>query len=270
MARPDPDSDYVARFRRDGYAVVRGLFTAHEVARIGAAIDAVHAEGLAHGAPHRDGNLFYNVTHGDDGDAQVRLVQWPSYHQPDLNAVRLDRRMAALVEPLIGRDLKQIINQLHWKKPGAAHCEFAFHQDCRFRKPPEAYRDLASSYVQTGLAIDPHNRTSGGMRVVPGSHRRGDLGMAIEGAVMDAALNDDALRAVGLDPADVVHLDLAPGDIALWSPFLVHGSGNNGADHLRRFYINGYIRAADCDRGEWAFRDGAPVPFGPEQALILG
>ena len=50
-------------------------------------------------------------------------------------------------------------------------------------------------------------------------------------------------------------LILEPGDIALWSPYLVHASGTNTATHLRRFYINGYVRAEDCDRGEWTFRD---------------
>ena len=42
----------------------------------------------------------------------------------------------------------------------------------------------------------------------------------------------------------------------------------NRADHQRRFFINGYVRAADCDRGEWAFRDGQPGPLGPEPALV--
>ena len=49
---------------------------------------------------------------------------------------------------------------------------------------------------------------------------------------------------------------------------LVHGSGTNSSDHKRRLYINGYVRAADCDRGEWAFRDGQPVPLGPKPALV--
>src|SRR3712207_282028 len=34
------------------------------------------------------------------------------------------------------------------------------------------------------------------------------------------------------------------------------------------FYINGYVRADDCDRGEWAFRDGQAVAFGPQPALV--
>jgi hypothetical protein len=81
-------------------------------------------------------------------------------------------------------------------------------------------------------------------------------------------MDDAALVAAGLSLETVVNLVLEPGDLALWNPYLVHASGPNSAGHLRRLYINGYIRAADCDRGEWAFRDGAPVPFGPEPALV--
>jgi len=79
---------------------------------------------------------------------------------------------------------------------------------------------------------------------------------------------DTALEAVGLSANDAVDLVLEPGDLALWSPYLVHGSGTNRSDHKRRFYINGYVRAEDCDRGEWAFRNGRPVPFGPRPALV--
>ena len=77
-----------------------------------------------------------------------------------------------------------------------------------------------------------------------------------------------ALGAVGLSETDAVDLLLEPGDLALWSPYLVHGSGTNRSSHKRRFYINGYVRAADCDRGEWAFRDGKPMPFGPRPVLV--
>jgi hypothetical protein len=81
-------------------------------------------------------------------------------------------------------------------------------------------------------------------------------------------LADGGLEAVGLSPDDAIDLVLEPGDLALWSPYLVHGSGRNSSDHKRRFYINGYVRAEDCDRGEWAFRDGRPVSLGLEPALV--
>ena len=265
--RAADDGDYVEKYRLDGYAIVRGLFRPDEVEAIAAAADQVRAEGIRHGRSFRHGNLFYNVAQDESGAPQVRMVQWPSYHQGVLNSVRLDPRMAELLEPLLGADLKQIINQIHWKAPGGGS-EFAWHQDCQFREPAGAFRDLARSYVQTGLAIDPHRSESGCMRFIPGSHLDGDLHLETPREVLGIALNDSVLEAAGLSPEDAIEVALDPGDVALWSPFLVHGSGVNRSDHQRRLYVNGYVRAEDCDRGEWAFRGGRPVPFGPEQALV--
>ena len=258
----------LTQYWRDGYAVVRGFFDPAELKEIGAALDQLYAEGAAHGRCFRHGNLFYNVAREREGsEPLVRMVQWPSYHQPVLDAVRLDTRFVDLLEPLIGSDLKQIINQVHWKAPGSLG-DFAWHQDSRFRRPASAYRNLATSYVQTGLAIDSHRPESGCMRIIPRSHLRGDLDMDSSQKALGTAMSDDALEAVGLSAADAIDLLIEPGDLALWSPYLVHGSGTNVSHHRRRLYINGYVRAGDCDRGEWAFRDCEPVPFGPTPALV--
>jgi ectoine hydroxylase-related dioxygenase (phytanoyl-CoA dioxygenase family) len=260
-------ADYISEFRRDGYAVVRGLFLPDEIELIAAASDQLYREAAAHGRSFRHGNLYYDVARSAGREALVRMAQWPSYHQPILNSVRLDTRIARLLEPLLGPDLKQIINQIHWKAPGSLG-DFAWHQDSRSRRPASAYRNLAASYVQTGLAIDPHNPGSGGMRFIPGSHLRGDLGMDCSRKALGTPLEDEALHAIGLSSVDAIDLILEPGDMALWSPYLVHGSGSNRSNHKRRLYINGYVRAEDCDRGEWAFRGGRPVPFGPIPALV--
>src|SRR6185437_5939518 len=165
----------LAHYWSDGYAIVRGFIGADELHEISAALDQLHAEGVAHGRCFRHGNLFYNLAReSDDSEPLVLMVQWPSYHQEVLNAVRLDTRFVELLEPLIGRDLKQIINQVHWKARGSLG-DFAWHQDSRFRRPAEAYRNLATAYVQTGLAIDPHTPESGCMRIIPRSHLRGEL-----------------------------------------------------------------------------------------------
>src|SRR5689334_19980480 len=103
----------LAHYWREGYAVVRGFFDAAEIAEIGRAMDQLYEEGVAHGRCFRHGNLFYNVAREREGsEPLVRMVQWPSYHQPVMNAVRLDSRFVELLEPLIGRNLKQIINQV--------------------------------------------------------------------------------------------------------------------------------------------------------------
>jgi ectoine hydroxylase-related dioxygenase (phytanoyl-CoA dioxygenase family) len=106
------------------------------------------------------------------------------------------------------------------------------------------------------------------MAFVPRSHLHGDLDLDTTAEVLGRAMQDAALERVGLSAGDAIQLELEPGDLALWNPYLVHGSGINRSNHQRRLYINGYVRAADCDRGEWAFRDGEPVPLGPEPAMV--
>jgi len=261
------EGDYLEDYWRDGYRVIRGLFEPAEIERISAAADQLYSEGVGHSRSFRHGNLFYNVAQGASGEPLVRMVQWPSYHQPVMNALRLETRIARLLAPLIGLNLKQIINQIHWKAPGSLG-DFAWHQDSRSRRPASAYRNLAASYVQTGLAIDPHGPESGGMRFIPGSHLRGDLGMDCSKKALGTAPTNAALAEVGLSDSAAVDLVLEPGDFALWSPYLVHASGRNRSGHKRRFCINGYVRAEDCDRGEWAFRAGRPVPLGAKPALV--
>lgn len=260
----------VDHYREHGFAVVRGVFGAEDVAALRAAFDRHWAEGMARGASWRHGNLFYRLGEDAHLGRVLRLVQWPSYVDPVLARYRTDPRLLAVVAPLIGRDLKQIINQLHWKPPGSAAAEFAYHQDIRFRRPRTAFRNLPDSYVQTGIAVDRHEPANGAMRVYPGSHRLGEIEIPVPpgSSVMDAALADESLRRLGLDPARLVDLELEPGDVALWNVLTIHGSGRNATDGDRRFYLNGYVRASDCDRGEWAFRDGAPRPLGGEPALV--
>jgi ectoine hydroxylase-related dioxygenase (phytanoyl-CoA dioxygenase family) len=254
-------SEYLARYRRDGYAVVKGMFAPAEVAEMAAAFDRFRQEGRKHPKSYRHGNLLFRIAEDPVHGRIVRLVQWPSYVDPLLDRIRLDARMLEIVAPLIGTTLKQIINQMHWKPPGAA-AEFGWHQDIRFRRPRAAYRAPAASYVQTGIAIDPHSAANGAMRVIPGSHRLGELALGGEGRVMDRHLRDADLIGAGLDPDAAVDLELEPGDVGLWHLHLVHGSGPNGSEIDRRFYLNGYVIAANCDRGVLAFDRGAPCPLG--------
>jgi ectoine hydroxylase-related dioxygenase (phytanoyl-CoA dioxygenase family) len=259
---------HLEQYRRDGYAVVRGVFGAAEVAEMAAAFERIYAEGLGHPKSYRDGNVYFRVRTDPNIGRVIRLVQWPSYFDPVLAKYRIDPRMFDIVSPLIGRDVKQIINQLHWKPPGAAHVEFGFHQDVRFRRPRTAYRDLATSYVQTGIAIDRHTIANGAMRVARGSQRLGEVTVGEHArSVMDRELDGAELEPLGVAASDVVDLEMAPGDVALWNLFTVHGSGPNDSAADRRFYLNGYVAADKCDRGEWAWRDGKPVPLGRPQLV---
>ncbi len=263
------ESDVARSLEVQGYAVVRGFLPGDEVAALAEACDGLEAEGIRHGRPFRHGNLFFQVVPASGaGRPDVRMVQWPAWISPVLDAVRRHPAYARLLVPLLGGDIRQVIHQLHWKARGAGSGgDYAWHQDCRSRRPAHAFRNLATSYIQTGLAIDPHGPASGGLAVIPGSHRLGDLALRTDEVVLGRATSDADLLAIGVDPAAQVALELAPGDLALWSPYLLHASGANLSDHGRRFLINGYARGADCDRGEWTFRDGRAVPLPPRPSL---
>ncbi|MDX1401672.1 MAG: phytanoyl-CoA dioxygenase family protein [Kiloniellales bacterium] len=258
-------SGHVVRFHEQGYAVIRSVFTPSEIEALAEAFDRIYALAV------RDGEDMPAVLgHPEVGFRAVtdpnlgricRIATWPAYIDSVLDRIRVDRRMLAILEPLIGRSLKQITSQLHWKPPGAERVEFGFHQDIRFRRPRGAYRNTDRSFIQTALAVDPHRADSGAIRLYPGSHRLGDLLLGGEGPVLDQELTEADLAARGLDPAELVDIELDPGDVALWGLFTVHGSGLNRADHSRRVYINGYVTSEDCDLGTWAFRDGEPCPL---------
>lgn len=254
-------TDHIEQYREQGYAVVRGVFSECEVADLRAAFDRVRDQGERYGASFRHGNVLFAFGQDPAFGPVLRMAQWPAYFDAVLDKFRVDARMLEIVRPLLGEDVKQIINQMHWKKPGAA-AEFGYHQDIRFRRPREAFRRPELSYVQTGIAVDPHRRENGAMTLLAGSHRAGEIAFAANGRVMETSKSELALVQAGLDPAAGVDLELDPGDVALWGLFTVHGSGPNRSAIDRRFYLNGYVSAADCDRGEWAWRGGLPCRLG--------
>ena len=259
--------DYLTAYRRDGFAIVRGVFAAAEVAEIAAAFDAVRTAGLRLARSFRDRNLMFRLSEDAKLGKTLRMVQWPAYANDVLDRYRLDPRVLGIVAPLVGRDVKQIINQMHWKPPGAAQNSYGFHQDIWFRRPRAAYRNPATAYVQTAIAVDPNRTDNGAMVFCRGSHSRGEVSLDGDGRILERAMTADDLQRIGIAEADTVPLALEPGDVALWNLYTVHGSGPNSSGIDRRVYLNGYVRATDCDRGEWAFRDGKPCALG-EPVLV--
>lgn len=260
--------EHVEQFREEGYAIVRGVFPREEMTEIAAAVDRVHADAIRHPRSWRHKNLYYEIVDDPGRGRTVLQAHWPSWIEPRLERLRRDSRYLDVLEPLIGNTLKQITNQIHWKPPGAKLVGFRFHQDIRFRKPDSAFRDLAESYVTTGLAIDAQTPENGCLKVFPGSHKLGYLGLSEDGPLMKGETHADELRAVGLKPEDAVDVVLEPGDLALWSLYTVHGSGANTTSMDRRFHLNSYVKAENSDRGEWAFDNGVSQPLGDEPSLI--
>ena len=261
---------HVEQLHEEGFAIVRGFLDAKALAPIQKAVDEIYAEGLKHHATYRHKNLCFEIL--NDPAARRRVVlqaYWFAWINPVLEAQRRDLRYLEVLEPLLGRDIKQISNQIHWKPPGAKYTGYRFHQDLRFRDKQEMFSDLTGSYLTTGLAIERQDEENGALQVFPGSHKRGYLGLSDEGAaIMKGKTQASELKAAGLDPADAITCNLDPGDLLIWTLYTVHGSAPNRSDRDRRFLINSYVRGSTSpERGEWVFRDGVSTPLGPEPEI---
>lgn len=262
--------DAAEQYREEGYAILRGFVDGDALTALQAETARMYDEGLKHHATFRHGNLAFEILpEADFGRRYVIQAYWMSWISPYFEALRRSDAYRLLLEPILGKDIKQVAQQIHWKPPGAGLTGYRYHQDLRFREARHAYRDIVGATVNTGLAIDPATRANGCLHVLPGSHKLGYLGLSDDGdgQIMKGLTSEDELRAKGIDPADLVALEMEPGDVALWGLLTVHGSLPNTSDKDRAFAISSYVRAADSERGEWAFRDGASVPLGNEPQL---
>ncbi len=258
------------QYREEGYAVLRQFVAGEELAQLQAETARIYAEGLKHPATWRHGNLCYEILPEEDFGARfVVQAYWMAWVSSFFERFRRSDAYRVVLEPILGADIKQVAQQIHWKPPGAGLTGYRFHQDVRFREARDAYRDIEINTVNTGLAIDPSTRANGCLQVVPGSHRMGYLGLSDQGdgQIMKGLTGEQELRAVGIDPDEIVWLEQAPGDLALWGLMTVHGSLPNTSDHDRAFAISSYVRADSSERGEWAFRGGQSVPLGDKPVL---
>lgn len=251
--------DHVRQYWDDGYTVVKGVFTEAEVEQMRTACDRWKFTGQLLGRTWRKQNTVIWVEEDKQVGTTVRGMQWPSYHDAVMDKFRTDPRLLMCIEPIIGDSVKQIINQVHWKRPGSK-TTWPLHRDVRSRRPSSAFTDLFESWVQTGIAIDGHMEDNGAMSIVPGSHRDVDHDPEDKSVWMAPQYADD----VRTHP-----MEMEPGDVGLWNAFTVHGGGFNTTKYMdRRLYINGFVAADKCTRGEWAWNEGRTCHLYGEPALI--
>ena len=115
------DAD-LAHYWRDGYAIVRGFFgSRRDRSNYRQRWTSFTPRASRTAAASGTATFSTMLRTARDGEPLVRMVQWPSYHQRDSQPRPASTRGSRdLLAPLIGGDLKQIINQVHWKAPRLA------------------------------------------------------------------------------------------------------------------------------------------------------
>lgn len=260
----------LAQFRADGYAIIRGFFDPQEATELKAKSDELYAIGIEHPVTYRHGNLAYEILPEKHfGKRYLIQAYWFAWAAKFYDELRSRHQYLDVLRPVLGDDIKQVTQQIHWKPPGARISGYRFHQDLMFREAKHAYEDVVRDTVTIGVAIDRATKDNGCLRVVPGSHKLGYLGLSDNGSgsIMKGLTLEDELVGVGIDPASIVDVELEPGDAVMWGLLTVHGSLPNESNNDRAFALSSYVRGGTSERGEWAFRGGEPQLLGDTPQL---
>ena len=152
---------------------------------------------------------------------------------PELYDLTVDDRVLDAVEPILGPNILVWSAQIFGKRAHSGDY-VSWHQDSTYwgLTPP----DIVTAWV----ALTPSTVESGCMRVVPGSHKWGQL-------AHDDSFADNNLLSRGqevqvdVDESQAVDLVLQPGEMSLHHVRIVHGSEPNRADLPRMGLAIRYI-----------------------------
>jgi hypothetical protein len=230
----------VERFRTEGYLSGLPVFSAAEADVVRARIERFEATRPA------------DVSWAFDIKANL-LFDW-------VYEISADARALDMVEDLIGPDILVTNTVFRIKEPGS-RTEYGWHQD-------SARILVEPAFVILYLAISESTAENGGLRVIPGTHDRV--------RPFDIVVNTDGqarrrvARTRDVDAARAVDLVLAPGEAAIFSGNLIHGSASNRSTARRMAILTDYTAAharqsigrgsGQLVRGDDRWQNFAPEP----------
>ena len=240
--------DVGAALRARGYAVVRGVLSADDVAAVKERLRHL----AAHAGRYRHLGVHFHpdpaVVPRGDGDPLARFEQIGNapFLDPTIRARLLAHpALVRLAAALLGPDL-HVINAGFFVKPAHGGAEVPWHQDAAtWGIPPGAWTPAdAPPIFDFWLALDPTDRGNGCLELLPGSERRGIVPHTRRGRLLPEA--DPA--ACGLDPARAVALPAAPGDLVVYHQDTFHRSDTNRSDRPRLAAAGTLVGARDLAR----------------------
>ena len=166
----------------------------------------------------------------------------------------------AMVEQLIGADFA-LWNSSFFAKPPKVGTKTPWHQDGEYWP----IRPLATCSVW--IAVDAATRENGCLRVIPGSHRRRELGKHDVNNADGLSLPLE-IRRDEFDAATARDLVLDVGQISLHDVFLIHGSAANRSAKPRRGLTLRYMPTTSVYRRDLATRRSGPLAMS-ERTLYL-
>jgi ectoine hydroxylase-related dioxygenase (phytanoyl-CoA dioxygenase family) len=224
--------EQIEQFHRDGFLVVRGMYSPDEVADIGAWTDEVA------NYPEVPGKymMYFEKSKVDESRILCRIENFVPYHE-GFSKLITARRMQQAVTELFGEEAVLFKDKINFKLPGGDG--FKEHQDVQ-----AGWDDFAELHITAMIAIDETNEANGSLEMIAGMHKQGVLGS------MWAPLTDEDTHHV-----DYVPVHCQPGDAVFFDSYAPHRSQPNRTDKARRVLYITYNKASEGDSREKYYAD---------------
>ena len=218
--------EQLSDYDRDGYIVVRNLFSKDEI------------DSLGHAA-RSDNEMDKSSTQRDDGEGNaVRLALWNHPGDGIYGMFARCRKMVDRVEEILKDEAYHYHSKMILKdaKVGGA---WAWHQDYGYW-----YQNgvLSPNLCSVMIAVDQATTENGCMQVIKGSHKLGRINHILSGdqAGADMERVEEAKKRL-----DLVHVTMEPGDALFFHSNTLHASDANESDHPRWAMICCYNAASN-------------------------
>ena len=235
-------------YRRDGFLIRPGIFSAAEVASFQEAAESASAR--AHAACnqgrtyHLDGKRFVDVGHmtvqfeHSPGSELIRVIE-PVHELADaFDRLIDDARLVDPMRQLVGADALALwTDKLNLKRPREGS-GFGWHQDSPYWVHDCDHVDQLPNVMVT---FDDASEANGCFRVIRGSHLQGCLPGTADGSQLGGFYTDPDAFA----EADQVAMEAPAGSAIFFDPNTVHGSLPNRSEEPRRAIVITY-QPADC------------------------
>jgi len=214
MARGPLTEQEVEHYKRDGFVLVRGMFSTEEIGLLARTAKADKA---------MDDHAFGKA---DGEGGVVRLSLW---NHPGNGIYGMFARCRTLVdsaEALLGGEVYHYHSKMIMKEPKVGGA-WAWHQDYGYWYQNGVLFPLLTSCF---IAVDRATKENGCLQVLKGSHLAGRIEHILTGEQAGADLERVAELAKRLE---LVHVEMEPGDAIYFDSNLLHRSDQNRSENPR-------------------------------------
>ena len=219
----ESDRDF---YRRQGYLLVPGVFSAEEIGELRRVTDRLVTEAREVSAS----DAVYDLAPGNGpGRPLVRRIKDPETQDPSFAGAARNDRLLDIVAALLGPAVRFDHGKLNFKPPGG-QATVEWHQDWAY------YPHTNDDILAVGIMLEDCTPENGPLMVLPGSHR-GPIYDHHHDGVFVGALDPDELAAAA---GRAVALTGKAGACTFHHVRTVHGSSENIGDSVRPLLLFSY------------------------------